>query len=346
MMDRPKRGIAIGVTVAVLALAVMGPLLAGVRGQQANTLLTLATYIFMFTALASAWNLVGGFAGQLSLGHAAFYGLGTYAAAIAFKHWGWSGWWGLLTGPLVAIPVAWFIGWVTFRLRGPYFTLATIAFGEILVLLAKNFPSITGGPVGVELARSRPWQVLGTEPAWLLGNTSKVPYYLIALLLAVLTVGIAYWIHRSKMGYYLQAIREDHDASETLGINTSRYKNYALIIGAMLCAMVGAFAGNFQKHVEPNEYLAIHLSVEFVLIAVIGGLGTVPGPVVGGIVLTYLKRSLFRDLFGQANLLIYGLLLILVILFMPEGLWGLIRLGWTWLQKKLDRRKEADHATA
>ena len=121
----------------------------------------------------------------------------------------------------------------------------------------------------------------------------------------------------------------------------------SLVISAVLCAMVGAFAGNFQKHVEPDEYLAIHLSVEFVLIAVIGGLGTVPGPVVGGIVLTYLKRSLFRDLFGQANLLIFGLLLVLVILFMPEGLWGLMRMGRGWIRDRFALSvKEADHAAA
>lgn len=331
--------------VALAALIVLPMILVAAQGRRANTTLTLFVFMFQWVGLGSAWNLLGGYAGQLSLGHAAFYGLGAYAAGILLDKFGISGWWGLLAGPLVVLPIAWAIGWITFRLRGPYFALGTIAVGEIVFLLAKNFPDITGGSVGIEVQRMEFWP---RDPEWLFGSPPRVPYYWIALGLALLTIYISWRISRSKMGYYLRAIREDEDTAATIGIDTTRYKIYALVISAVLAAALGAFRANFSVHIDPDVVLKLGISVEIVLVAIIGGLGTVWGPVIGGILLT-LTGDWFIEIFGEANQLVFGVMLVVIIFFLPQGLLGGARQLWARLRGEAARgegRTEVDHAAA
>jgi branched-chain amino acid transport system permease protein len=275
--------------------------------------------ILLYVTLGSAWNLLGGFAGQLSLGHAAFFGIGAYSASILASKTSLSPWLAMLVGPLVVLPVASLVGWICFRLRGPYFTLATIAIGEMVRLVALNWRGLTGGAVGVVIRPS------------VFSGTNKLPYYYVILVIAVGTIALCYFISRRKLGYYLLAIREDQETAETIGINTTRYKLIALSISASLTALAGAFYANYFLFVDPTIVLPLSLSVEIVLMAIIGGLGTVEGPVVGAVLLK-LSSEIFRNQFENANLLIYGLLLVLVILFLPEGLLGGFR--------KLLRRKE------
>jgi branched-chain amino acid transport system permease protein len=276
--------------------------------------------ILLYVTLGSAWNLLGGFAGQLSLGHAAFFGIGAYSAAILSSKSSLSPWLGMLIGPLLVLPLAGIVGWICFRLRGPYFTLATIAIGEMVRLVALNWRGLTGGAVGIVI------------PPSLFSGTSKLPYYFIILAIACATVGLCYFISRSKLGYYLLAIREDQETAESIGINTTRYKLVALSISASLTALAGAFYANYFLFVDTTIVLPLSLSVEIVLMAIIGGLGTVQGPVIGAILLK-LSSEIFRYQFTNANLLIYGLLLVLVILFLPDGLLGGFR--------KLTQRKAA-----
>jgi branched-chain amino acid transport system permease protein len=265
--------------------------------------------VLLYVALGSAWNILGGFAGQLSLGHAAFFGIGAYSAAVIASKTGLSPWWGIIAGPIVVLPIALVVGWICFRLRGPYFTLATIAVGEVVRLVALNWNELTGGAVGVVIRPSG------------FSGTSKVPYYYIVLVIAVATVGLCQLISRSKLGYYLMAIREDQETAESIGVDTTKYKLIALAISASLTAVAGAFYANYFLFVDPTIVLPLALSVEIVLMAIVGGLGTVAGPVLGAVLLK-LSSEIFRNEFAQANLLIYGALLILIILFMPDGLTG------------------------
>lgn len=268
--------------------------------------------VLLYITLGSAWNILGGFAGQLSLGHAAFFGIGAYTAAILASKTALSPWWAVIAGPIVVLPIALIVGWICFRLRGPYFTLSTIAVGEVVRLVALNWSQLTGGAVGVVIRPS------------IFSGTSKIPYYFIILILALVTVALCYRISRRKLGYYLMAIREDEETAESIGIDTTRYKLIALAISATITAIAGAFYANYFMFVDPTIVLPLALSVEIVLMAIIGGLGTVAGPVLGAVLLK-LSSEVFRNEFSQANLLIYGALLVLVILFMPGGLMGGVR---------------------
>ena len=265
--------------------------------------------VLLYAALGSAWNILGGFAGQLSLGHAAFFGIGAYTAAVIASKTSLSPWWAMVAGPILVLPIALLVGWICFRLRGPYFTLATIAVGEVMRLVALNWSDMTGGAVGVVIRPS------------IFSGTSKVPYYYIVLIIAGVTIALCHGISRRKLGYYLMAIREDEETAESIGIDSTRYKLIALAISASLTAIAGAFYANYFLFVDPTIVLPLALSVEIVLMAIIGGLGTVAGPVLGAVLL---RRSseVFRNEFAQANLLIYGALLVIVILFMPDGLTG------------------------
>jgi branched-chain amino acid transport system permease protein len=315
------------VLIAAAGLLVIAPLIFQTRYAQHILILVL-----LYVTLGSAWNVLGGFAGQLSLGHAAFFGIGAYSAAILAGKSTLSPWWGMAVGPVVVIPIAAFIGWVCFRLRGPYFSLATIAIGEMVRLVALNWGGLTGGAVGVVI-----------QPSGFSG-TSKTPYYYVILLVAGATLLLCYWMSRSKLGYYLQAIREDQETAESIGINTTRYKLVALGISAAVTALAGAFYANYFLFVDPTIVLPLSLSIEIVLMGIIGGLGTVWGPVLGAVLLK-LSSEIFRGVtagtkYEQSSLLIYGLLLIIVILFMPDGLMG-------GLNKLLKRgRQEEDVAAA
>jgi branched-chain amino acid transport system permease protein len=265
--------------------------------------------ILLYVTLGSAWNILGGFAGQLSIGHAAFFGIGAYSAAILASKSSMSPWWAVLIGPAVVVPIAVAIGAICFRLRGPYFTLATIAAAEMVRLVALNWPDLTAGAVGVVIRPS------------VFSGAGKLPYYYVILIIAVGTVTLCDRISRSKLGHALVAIREDQETAESIGIDTTRYKLIALAISASMTALAGAFYANYFLFVDPTIVLPLALSVEIVLIGIVGGLGTVWGPVFGAVLLK-LSAEIFRKQFQDASLLIYGLLLIVVILFMPGGLMG------------------------
>jgi len=291
----------------ILLVMIVAPLILETRYSQHVLILVL-----LYIALGSAWNILGGFAGQLSLGHAAFFGIGAYTAAVIASKTSLSPWLAMILGPIVVLPIALIVGWICFRLRGPYFTLSTIAVGEVVRLVALNWNNLTGGAVGVVIRPS------------LFSGTSKLPYYYIVLVIAVSSVLLCSVLSRRKLGYYLMAIREDEETGESIGIDTTRYKLIALALSASLTAVVGAFYSNYFLFVDPTIVLPLALSVEIVLMAIIGGLGTVAGPILGAILLK-LSSELFRNEFAQANLLIYGVLLIVVILFMPGGLIGGVR---------------------
>jgi branched-chain amino acid transport system permease protein len=214
--------------------------------------------------------------------------------------------------------VALAVGWITFRLRGPYFVLASIAVAEIIRLLALNWKDLTNGAEGI-LASDIPPVKLGSTV--LTDWNSKTPYFYMGLLMALFCIAVNFAVKRSKLGYYLQAIREDQDAAHSLGIPLTFYKNTALAISAACTALAGSFAAFYVGFIEPGGVFGIEVSIQMVLTAIIGGIGTISGPIFGALVVVVLTEA-FRASLGQVHLLVYGVLVIVVILTMPDGLVG------------------------
>jgi branched-chain amino acid transport system permease protein len=255
---------------------------------------------------------------------------------------------GLIVLLCFAVVVAIVVGSITFRLRGPYFVLASIAVAEILRLVALNWKDATNGAEGI-LATIPPLQVGSLTVT---NFVSKVPFYYAGLVLAALTIAVNWAVQRSKLGYYFQAIREDQDAAHSLGIPLTVYKNIALAISAVFTAWAGALYALYIGFIDPSTVLAVEVSVQFVLICIIGGIGTILGPVVGAVVLVPLSEALRANLLSDllfrlgvlqegsptgafmkenlahAHALIYGVLVVVVILFMPEGVLGFVRRLW------------------
>ena len=263
--------------------------------------------ITLFAALGLAWNLVGGYAGQLSLGHVAFFGVGAYGLAL-FTQAGVPVWISILLAAVVATLFAAVIGSIAFRLRGPYFTLSTIAFAEVLRLTATNL-NITGGAIGL------------TMPSLFAGRTFWRSFYLAAVALAVVAFLANYWASRSRFGYYLLAIREDEDTAGAVGINTALCKLQALLLSAFLTALGGALYGSAFQFIVPDSILTLEISVQIAIITMLGGAGTLLGPIVGAVVLLWSQEK-FKNQFQESHLLIYGVLIVLVVLFLPEGIVG------------------------
>lgn len=282
---------------------------------QSKFYLHILILIFLYAAASGGWNIIGGYAGQMSLGHAAFFGIGAYTSTLLFLHFGVTPWLGLWAGGLVSAFVAAIIGYACFRLRGDYFALATIAFAEVVRIVAIWWRDLTGGSMGILIPFKPGW-------AYMMFREKEVYYYLGLFLMAMVTL-ITYLIEKSRFGYYLRAIREDEDAAEALGVNAFKCKLKAVAISAFITGVCGVYYAQYVLFIEPEGVLALHLSIQLVLIAVIGGLGTVWGPVMGAFLVVPLSE-LLRGWLGGAmmglNLFLYGIVLILVVTFMPNGL--------------------------
>jgi branched-chain amino acid transport system permease protein len=297
------------IAAACFVLCLLVPLVV-TKDYQLNVLFR----VFLFAALGLAWNLVGGYAGQLSLGHAAFFGIGAYGLAVFHGKLGLPIWLALVLGVVVAVAAAFVIGRVAFRLRGPYFALSTIAFAEVLRLSAKNLPNVTGGDVGIQAPA-----LFTTDPSrW---------FYWSAVALTGLAFAITAVIARSRFGYSLQAVREDEDTALACGIDAARTKLLALLISAALTALGGALYSSLFFFVVPDPVLGIEISNEIAIVAMLGGAGTLIGPIVGSLLLET-ASELFKNVFHEAHLLIYGVLIVLVVLFLPEGIVGAVTAAW------------------
>lgn len=274
---------------------------------QNNYQLQVLFRITLFAALGLAWNLVGGYAGQLSLGHVAFFGIGAYGLAL-FHQLSIPLWLCLVLAGLVSTLVAGLIGIIAFRLRGPYFTLATIAFGEVLRLTATN-SDWAGGAIGL------------TTPGLFHGRTFWRQFYLASVALTVIAFIVNYWVSRSRFGYYLMAIREDEDTASAVGINTARSKLWSLLLSAFLTALAGALYASAFQFIIPDSVLTLEISVQIAIITMLGGAGTLLGPIVGAALLLS-AQEIFKNQFRESHLLIYGVLIVLIVLFLPEGVVG------------------------
>jgi branched-chain amino acid transport system permease protein len=263
--------------------------------------------VLIWTTLGAAWNLLAGYCGQVSFGQAAFFGVGAYTAGLLAFHLEISAWWGMLLGPIAATVISVPIGLICFRLRGPYFALATLALGEVFRLVFTNWEQFTNGAKGILII-----------PTF----TAKLPYYYMALCLAALSIFIVYRLVHSKMGYYFVSIREDQDAAESLGIPTTRYKMFALLPSAFLTGLGGAFYMNYTQFIDPHVVFSLSdISVMVILVVMMGGVATTWGPAVGAAVYIALGE-LFRAQLGSASVLAFGILVCVVILFLPNGIVG------------------------
>ena len=277
--------------------------------------------VLIWVIIGSSWNLLAGYTGQVSFGHAAFFGIGAYTAGILHTKLDLSPWWGMLLGGPSAVLLGLFIGYLCFRLRGPYFALGTLATGEILRLVANNWVDFTEGMVGILIIQS---------------FGSKLPYFYLAFGIAVLCLGVISLVMHSKLGYYFVSIREDQDAAESLGINTTRYKNISLAISAFFTGTAGAFYLNYMGFIDPSVVFSLHnISIQAILVGILGGVATLWGPTVGALVMVGIQE-LFRTAFfglapkwvSQGHALAFGLLVVLTILYLSNGLvgdWGKIK---------------------
>jgi branched-chain amino acid transport system permease protein len=288
--------------------------------------------ILVWGTSAAAWNVAGGYAGQISLGHSVFFGLGAYAAALLTTRWGLSPWLGLAVGAVVATVIGLVVGYLSNRLRGPYFVLATIAVSQVLLIVGSRWRAFTAGSEGIPVP-FRPG-------FWTLGIADKRVWVWIVLALAALAYLVGLYLERARRGYQLAAVREDEDAALSLGVPARRLKVAAICVSAALTAACGALWAQYVGFVDPFYVFSVDLSIRFALAAIIGGLGTALGPFLGAALITTVETYL-RAKFGGIGggligiyLIVYGCALIVMVRFAPQGLVG-------WIGERLRRRAVA-----
>ncbi len=290
--------------------------------------LNLGILVLLYAALAQAWNILGGFAGQVSLGNAAFFGVGAYTSTVLLDRWHVSPWLGMVAGALLAAVCAVVVGYPVFRLGGHYFAIATIALAEIVLVLVSNWEYV-GGAVGLSIPFVRGPDRRPTDSwAFLQFNEGRAPYFYVALALVALATGVAVAVERSKVGYYLRAIKNDQQAARALGVDVLRYKLVALVVSAALTAALGTFYAQYLLFIDPDTTMRLELSVLIALVAILGGVGTVAGPLLGAMVLIPLSELTRSWLGGGGNtldLVLYGGLIVLISVFQPNGLLALAR---------------------
>lgn len=274
--------------------------------------------VLLFAAMGQAWNLPAGLANQVSLGHGAFFGIGAYTSTILLLDYGLSPWLGMLLGGFVAALVALLISLPTLRLRGHYFALATLAFGQVALIVASSWKSLTGGQVGLSVP------FLSGNSISMLQFQNAYYYYYITLA-ALVIVTIIFWrIRTGRTGYLLRALKEDQDAAEVVGVNTTQIKMRIMVLSGFITAMLGSLFAQFNYFIDPASVFGlVSISVFMALVCIVGGLGTVWGPIVGAALLVPLEEISSILLGGsQAGLsqLFYGVLLIVIILLSPRGL--------------------------
>jgi branched-chain amino acid transport system permease protein len=322
-MERPVEAasnVKPAVAAAILASAVLALALPAFASHYALSVVIAALYL-AFTG--QAWNVMMGFAGQLSLGHALYVGLGAYVSGALFAHLGIGPWLGLWAGVLVAVGCGALVGWLAFRFKvtGVYFAVLTIASAEF-TRIGFDHLDWTGGPAGLFLKVAQRDQI----DLWNLRGPPAMYYYAI-LVLALATLALCARLLRSRVGYYWLAIREDEPAAEALGIPTLRFKLLAVTISAALTAVAGVFMAFYKNSLFPEQVFDMGRSIEIVLAPIIGGLGTLLGPLVGAFVLTLLGEGTSAllqvaglELPGMKQV-VYGVLLLVTVSFLPNGIW-------------------------
>lgn len=292
--------------------------------------LNIAIMVLLYAYLSQAWNIMSGYSGQFSFGHAVFFGQGAYVSTVLLTKYHITPWIGMLAGAAVACLTGLFIGYLSFRykLKGIYFSLATLAFAEIVRVIVENM-AFFNKTLGIMIP-------LQDNPLMYQSSSRLFYYYVLVIMIAGITA-LVYWMSRSRLGYNLIAIRENESAAQSLGVNTYRNKMAAIGLSSALTALGGTFYAQYLLYIKPVSVFSPDMSVNILLPAIVGGTATVFGPLVGAMIVIpfgELTKMILGDYAG-ANLVAYGILLILIILYMPEG-----------VSRKLGRRKSAGIAPA
>ena len=323
MRSPPRKTAGLGtlLILVLLVVALFVPLFVASPSHQ-----NIAILILMAAQMGVAWNIVGGYAGQVSLGQAAFYGFGAYTSTLLFAKLGINPWLAMIAGGVLAALISIVIGWSCFRLKGHYFAMATIAVAEIIQILFTNW-EFAGGAVGLTIPMD--------QQGWAaFVFASKVPYYYIALGLLVLTLLANLLIERSYLGYYFRAIKDEPDAARSLGVNLRQYKLMAFAISSFFTALGGSFYAQKELYIDPASVLGTGLSIKMALVAILGGIGTLFGPVLGAGILTMIDegtRAIFGGTGRGTDLIIYAALIIVVAVYYPNGLLGSFK---NWLARR------------
>ncbi len=283
-------------------------------------LLHVCIMTFVYLALSQAWNLIGGFAGQLSFANHIFFAFGAYTSTMLLIHLNLTPWLGVFAGIAIAASVAYLLGFQLFHLKGHYFAVATIAFAEMVKVLFINWRGV-GAAYGLSLPAKMPSLY---HMMW----SSKIPYYYMALGMAIGATVLIYVIDKAKAGMYFRSIKQDEEGAEHKGIDTSYYKLLAFMISAGICATVGTFYAQYILYISPRSTMEILISTKCILIVLFGGLGTVAGPVLGAAILVPLGEYTRIQLGGGGegwDYIIYGIIILVILLYQPKGVYDLLR---------------------
>lgn len=281
--------------------------------------------VFLYATIAGGWNIISGYCGQVSLGHVVFFGIGAYTSTLLLQRFGLSPWIGMCTAVCVSLFLATLIGLPCFKLAGHYFVIATWAIGEIVQTIVINWDWV-GGATGLYVP------ILPPSLVNMQFHTTKIPYYYIALGMVTGLIALNYGVEKSKLGYYFRAIKSDPAAARSIGINPTKYKLFAFYLGAIPTTVAGTFYAQYLFFIDPETVFQLMLSVLMIVVVVVGGVGTIWGPLLGAAVL--LPVSEFTRLYigggGRAlDMIVYGVLIIIVAEYEPAGMAGIIRrLKW------------------
>lgn len=316
MMEKkltPKR-----IGLGILALAAAAAILIFPQ-VVSNYYVSIMCQCLLFACFGVSWNMIGGYGAQISWCHSAFVAMGAYCNFILASNFNISPWLTMPLGMTVSYLLATLIGYGTFRLRGPYFSIATIAFAEACRLSINYFKSITKGSAGIYVTyRGHSLSALTFK--------NDIPFYYISLVLLIVILAITYMFTQSRTGKFLGAIKGDEDAAESLGIETFKVKLHAFQASAVFCAMAGAIYASFMTYISPTAICGMDLSIKIGIVAIVGGVGTLFGPVLGAFIVVPLIE-LTSKLLGAigGSQLLYGLLLILIVIFRPQGVISLFK---------------------
>ena len=286
------------------------------------------TFCMIYASVASCWNIIAGYAGAFSFGFQALFGLGAYVSALLSINFGWSPWLTMWFGAIVAMLVGSIVAIPSLKLRQlPYICIATMCMGEIIRILASNMATITRGELG-----------LSNIPKYFTGNNS-IPCYYMMLIMFVMIIAIITRIVNSPMGMSLRAIKYSQDASESLGINISGTKVMIYMIGAFMAGAVGAFYAHYINILTPTSVIGTSLMTQFVAMCLLGGLGTIVGPIVGAFTIEIVLELLRKV--SDYRMIVYALLIIITIIFLREGIWGSLKeIVLAWANKTVNQSKQ------
>lgn len=331
MNSNERPGILRGKVFAVLGLLI----LLVIPNFVATNIQVIFILILFYALCASCWNIVCGFVGELSLGHAVFLGFGAYVSTLLLMDCSLSPWVGMFIAAIITSLFGILVGLPCFRLHGPYFALTTIALGELIRIFVENNEKVFGvnlrGAMGLVLKQTGN-QFIAFEFA------DKMTYYYVLVILVAVTIFITWRIKISKLGFYLTAIKSDPDAAESLGIELTKYKLIAMAVSCFLISFAGTFYAQYFRYVGPSRIFSHDMSIQIALIALVGGQGTVFGPLMGACLLVPMTEFLSEE-FGGAlpglHLFIYGVVMIFVVFYMPKGIYEHITRFFRRLESRL-----------